>query len=79
MAGGRAIRQPAPPPLSAGDRSAITSRVKELCLETPGISVQLDGDYFRESPIRFSVDPGALLLSIPSAVRPALLSVSGDE
>ena len=40
-------------------------RTPELTIETAGLPVQLDGDYAGETPMRFCVDPGALLVSVP--------------
>lgn len=64
---------------AAADARAFSARVSEIVLETPGIAVQLDGDYAGDSPMRFSVDPGALLLSIPAGEAPAILSPPRDE
>ncbi len=58
----------------ANDRRTIAARATEVALLTPGIPVQLDGDYARESPVRFTVDPGALWVSIPADARPDILS-----
>jgi diacylglycerol kinase family enzyme len=43
-------------------------------LETPGLPVQLDGDYAGETPMRFSVDAGALAVSIPASAQPDILA-----
>ena len=48
------------------DERFIRFRSTEVHLETPGLAVQLDGDYAAESPITFSVDPRALLVSVPA-------------
>jgi diacylglycerol kinase family enzyme len=64
---------------AASDARAFSARVPEIVLETPGIAVQLDGDYAGESPVRFTVDPGALLLSIPAGEPPAILSSARHE
>jgi YegS/Rv2252/BmrU family lipid kinase len=58
----------------AGDRRALSARAAEVVLETPGIPLQLDGDYAGESPARFTVDPGDLAVSIPAGARPQILS-----
>ena len=40
-------------------------RFKEMSIETPGIPVQADGEYFGETPMTFSVDPQALDVLLP--------------
>ncbi|HMO54992.1 MAG TPA: hypothetical protein PJ994_10850, partial [Tepidiformaceae bacterium] len=55
--------------LTAGNRTDARMhifRTPVLELEAPGIPVQLDGDPVGETPMRFSVDPGALLVSVPA-------------
>lgn len=47
------------------DPRIVHLRTPELTIETGGLAVQLDGDYVGETPMRFSVDPGALLVSVP--------------
>lgn len=49
-----------------GDRHVVEGQVAEVRIETPGLAVQLDGDYAGETPMTFSVDPGALLVSVPA-------------
>lgn len=48
------------------DDRMITFRTPELHIQTAGIPVQLDGDPVGETPMSFSVDPGALLVSVPA-------------
>jgi diacylglycerol kinase (ATP) len=40
-------------------------RFKQMSIETPGIPVQADGEYFGETPMTFSVDPQALDVLLP--------------
>jgi diacylglycerol kinase family enzyme len=56
------------------DARATTGQVAELAMETPGLAVQLDGDHAGETPMRFTVEPGALLVSVPSGRLPAVMS-----
>jgi len=48
------------------DEGMRVFRTPELTIETPGLHVQLDGDPVGETPMRFSLDPGALLVSVPA-------------
>lgn len=48
------------------DPRIVHLRTPELAVETPGLAVQLDGDYVGETPMTFSADPGALLVSVPA-------------
>lgn len=48
------------------DARMLTFRTPELHIQTAGIPVQLDGDPVGETPMSFSVDPGALLVSVPA-------------
>ncbi len=43
-------------------------------VRTPGLPVQLDGDYFGETPMTFSVAPGALRVLVPPGQASALFS-----
>ncbi|MBI2766189.1 MAG: YegS/Rv2252/BmrU family lipid kinase [Chloroflexi bacterium] len=56
-----------------GDRCAERFRVRAVEVLTPGLPVQLDGDYTGETPMRFSVQQQALLVSIPAGPLPAIL------
>jgi diacylglycerol kinase family enzyme len=49
-----------------GDRHVMEAQVAEVRIETPGLAVQLDGDYAGETPMTFSVDAGALRVSVPA-------------
>jgi diacylglycerol kinase family enzyme len=40
-------------------------RVRELEVVTPGLGVQLDGEYCGETPVRFSVEAGAVEVVLP--------------
>ncbi|MCC6382105.1 MAG: diacylglycerol kinase family lipid kinase [Dehalococcoidia bacterium] len=57
----------------ATDGRVIAARVPELVFETPGFPVQLDGDPAGKTPMTFSVEPGALLVSVPAGPLPPLL------
>ncbi|MEX0783440.1 MAG: diacylglycerol kinase family protein [Dehalococcoidia bacterium] len=59
---------------AAHDRHALSARAASIRIETPGIPVQLDGDYAGETPMAFAVDPGALAVSIPAGPSPEILS-----
>lgn len=41
-----------------------------LAVETPGLAVQLDGDYAGETPMTFSVDPDVLVVRVPAGPLP---------
>jgi YegS/Rv2252/BmrU family lipid kinase len=60
----------------SGDRDLLAFRSGEVTIDSHGIPVQLDGDYYRDTPMRFSVDREALLVSVPGGALPAVL-VSG--
>jgi YegS/Rv2252/BmrU family lipid kinase len=62
----------------ADDPDAVIERVSELTVETPGLPVQLDGDYVAETPMTFTVEPRALLVSIPAGPLPAVLNAQLD-
>lgn len=47
------------------DPRMVRLRTPGLTIETAGLGVQLDGDYVGRTPMTFSVDPGALLVSVP--------------
>jgi diacylglycerol kinase family enzyme len=44
-------------------------RVRNVDVVTAGLPVQLDGDYVGETPVRFSVRPGALTVCLPAATH----------
>ena len=50
----------------SGDSNVIEGRAREVRIETPGLAVQLDGDFVGETPMTFRSEPGALLVSVPS-------------
>ncbi|MBA4179143.1 MAG: hypothetical protein C0506_01005 [Anaerolinea sp.] len=49
-----------------GDRHVIEGQVPEVRIQTPGLAVQLDGDFAGETPMTFAVDPAALRVSVPA-------------
>jgi YegS/Rv2252/BmrU family lipid kinase len=61
------------------DRDVITDRVSDVTIETPGIPVQVDGDYLCETPVTVTVDPAALLVSVPAGPLPAVLGGARRE
>lgn len=52
------------------DARLFHDRVPEVRVETPGLPVQLDGDYAGETPMTFSVKRGGLLVSVPAGPLP---------
>ena len=42
------------------DRCVVSAQVTDLVIETPGIAVQVDGDYIGETPVTFGIEPAAL-------------------
>jgi YegS/Rv2252/BmrU family lipid kinase len=62
----------------ARDRRVTTARVPELTIETPGLPVQLDGDPITETPLHFTVEPRALLVSMPAGPLPPVFSFRRD-
>ncbi len=60
---------------------ATSGRVAEVTVETAGLPVQLDGDYAGETPMRFTVEPGGLVVSVPAGRLPAVLrrGMSNEE
>lgn len=57
----------------AGDLRSITVRVPDFAIETPGIPYQLDGDFAGFSPIAVTIEPSALLVSVPGGELPRIL------
>ncbi len=57
----------------AGDNVTF-QRVRELEVRTPGLGVQLDGEYCGETPVRFSVEPLALEVLLPPGRADQLFS-----
>jgi diacylglycerol kinase (ATP) len=57
----------------AGGRDILTARIASLTIETPGIPVQLDGDYAGQTPMSFAVQPAALAVSVPAGALPPVL------
>ncbi|MEX2080891.1 MAG: YegS/Rv2252/BmrU family lipid kinase [Dehalococcoidia bacterium] len=56
-----------------GDPAVVNTRATRVSVETAGLAVQLDGDPIGHTPMDFSVEPGALLVSLPAGARPAIL------
>ncbi len=50
------------------DERIVQRRTAELEIETPGLAVQLDGDFVGETPMKFTVDSRGLLVSVPGGV-----------
>jgi len=48
------------------DERLLQFQAKEVVFETPGFPVQLDGDPVGETPMTFTIEPGGLLVSVPS-------------
>lgn len=59
----------------AADANAFASRATNVAVPTPGLPIQLDGDYAGETPASFAVDPGALLVSLPRGLPAPIFSV----
>lgn len=49
-----------------GDARAVVNSIKELAIDTPGLPVQLDGDYVGQTPMTFRCERRALLVSVPA-------------
>ena len=47
----------------------LYQQVTSLEVTTPGLPVQVDGEYLTETPLRFEVAPGALRVVVPRGVR----------
>ncbi|MGI8925448.1 MAG: diacylglycerol/lipid kinase family protein [Tepidiformaceae bacterium] len=56
-----------------GDARAVVRRTRAVGIETPGLHVQVDGDVIGETPMTFTVQPGALRVSVPGGVLPPVL------
>jgi diacylglycerol kinase (ATP) len=50
------------------------ARVQAFDIRTPGIPVQVDGEYHAETPMRIEAVPGALTVIVPRGLRTPLLS-----
>ena len=60
------------------DRAHVVSQqVESLEIATPGLPVQLDGEYLGETPLRFEVAPGALRVIVPRGLKSPLFARSG--
>ncbi len=58
-----------------GARGVTFRRVKELEVATPGLGVQVDGEYIGETPVRFTVAPAALDILLPPGHAAELFSL----
>lgn len=56
-----------------GDSAVLDAAVPELVVETPGLPVQLDGDYAGVTPMRFGLRPRALLVRVPAGPLPPII------
>ncbi|MGE0600892.1 MAG: diacylglycerol kinase family protein [Dehalococcoidia bacterium] len=56
------------------DDRFIERRVSEVVIETPGLAVQLDGDFVGETPMKFTVEPRSLLVSVSGGVLAPIFS-----
>ncbi len=59
------------------DARAFTARVPEVTVETPGLPVQIDGDFVTETPVRISIEPRALVVSVPAGKLPSIFNPPG--
>ena len=57
-----------------GAQGVLFRRGRELEISTPGVPVQADGEYFGETPMSFSVAPGALRVLVPRGQGSRLFS-----
>lgn len=48
------------------DPRVLEARAAEVVVKTPGLGVQLDGDFVGRTPMTFTSDAGALLVSVPA-------------
>jgi YegS/Rv2252/BmrU family lipid kinase len=55
-------------------RSIVYRRARTAAIETPGLPVQIDGEYLGETPMRFEVAPAALRVIVPRGLRSPLFS-----
>jgi diacylglycerol kinase family enzyme len=63
----------------AGAGHIVEGQATEITIETPGLAMQLDGDYVCETPVRIWLDPRALTVSVPAGDLPAVLRGGIDE
>jgi diacylglycerol kinase family enzyme len=52
-------------------------RARSVAIETPGLPVQLDGELWGATPMRFEVWPQALTVIVPAGLKTPLLGRSG--
>jgi len=53
--------------------------VKSVDIETPGVPVQIDGEPFGETPMRFEIAPLALAVIVPRDLDTSLFGLSGAQ
>lgn len=61
------------------DRRMLRLRERSLTVETAGLPVQLDGDHVGETPMTFSADHRALLVSVPSGPLAAIFRGAHED
>ncbi len=54
-------------------------RVASLEVRTPGLPVQVDGEYLTETPLRFEVAPGALRVVVPRGLHSPLFGTKATD
>ncbi len=52
----------------------VYEKVRLLDVQTPGLPVQIDGEYLGETPMTFSIVPGALHVIVPRGIESLLFS-----
>lgn len=58
----------------SGDPRVIEKRTGHVVVDTPGLSVQFDGDFVGETPMEFDVAPKILKVRVPAGPLPAIFS-----
>lgn len=61
-----------------GGKGITFERVHEVDVVSAGLSVQVDGEYIGQTPMRFSVAPAALDVLLPPGAAPQLFSHRGQ-
>lgn len=54
--------------------NVVYRQARSLEIATPGLPVQVDGEYLGETPMRFEVAPGALRVIVPRGLRSPLFA-----
>lgn len=57
----------------------VYEKVRSLDVQTPGLPVQIDGEYLGETPMTFSVAPGALHVIVPHGSENPMFSVLAKD